>query len=209
MTVDADTPQEGIGLYRGVGETWLPEPAQERAPLADFDQGGPVPSIATQALSLQDAIDRIGVLVAASAPPDFVVSVVAGNTDASGNLYLPVYQIADGMEGAVRRLTVNAVNPATNTSYTAAAPYAAASAYMNLHGTDGFNSNDVMRGTLIDVSPLTAGGPLFPAVFEYDEHQAPREHGPKLFLLHVNGGPASTMVYCRYQVTIRRERGIV
>ena len=205
MTTNADEPQVGIGLYRGPGERWEGPPG-ERAPAAPFDGGAD--NSGQMWLSLRDSIERLGAFLARNSEPDEIAGIASGNTDASGNVWIPVYQVVAGMEVRVARITANALNPATGVPYTAASTFSAAAAYMHLHFADGNNSNDLARGTLFDFAPATAAGPIFPGLFEYGTLDTPFAPGPKWLMLHVNAGPVSTQVYARYQLKIRRQRGI-
>ena len=68
-TVNEDYGKAGVGIgqHRGPGERW-DGPPSEHAPVAPFNPFGE--PIAEQALGLQEAIDRLGAVIAAATPPD-------------------------------------------------------------------------------------------------------------------------------------------
>lgn len=171
---------------------------------------GPQISIPFDAWTKQlETIEKVGQALAQLRPRfDLVSNVASAATDGSGNAYLEIYSVAQGLEAQLHRMAVNAINPSTGVPYTAASTYSAASAYLHLHGAESANANAIGGGTLIDVWPGQAGGPIFPAIYTSNGNGAPFVRGPLRFVLHVVGGPANTNVYVRYQVSLRRQMGM-
>jgi hypothetical protein len=156
---------------------------------------------------MQETNDKLGQALAQLRPQfDLVSGAAQAETDAQGTAFIDVYEVAAGLEAQLHRLTVNAINPATGVPYTAASPFAANTAYLHLHGADATRSLGLW--TLIDTWPETVGGPILPVVGEANGSAAPLVRGPMQFVVHIVNGPASTMVYCRYQVSLRRQHGI-
>ena len=205
-TIDSSAPQEGVGLWRGPGENWQAPPG-ERAPEAAFDGNDPV---AAAVVSMQGAIDDLGRKLAAAFPYDGPTGVASGNTDASGNLWLPVYQIGAGLIFKAHRLVVEAAG------YTPASPYTNASAWLGFYsfGQDVLPGGtytgiaNTMQGALKEFAPATSGGQLLPALFTDNGAQASEVRGPNHLILLVVGGPASARVTVNYQGSLRPAHGI-
>lgn len=162
------------------------------------------------------AIEELGRLMGLQTRPDFVWVGASGQTDGSGNLVLPLYAPAAGMEARLHRLFLNAAVPATGARYTAASPFSAATAYLELHVADptGYDATEPSSALGIssqcDSAPTTANTPIFPGVFEYSWHQAPEATGPLGFVLYVVGSAtlASTTVQARLGISLQRMKGV-
>lgn len=162
------------------------------------------------------AVEELGRLMGLQTRPDFVWTGASGQTDGSGNLVLPLYAPAAGMEARLHRLFLNAAVPATGARYTAASPFSASNAYLELHVADptGYDATEPSSALGIssqcDSAPTTANTPIFPGVFEYSWHQAPEATGPNGFVLYVVGTAtlASTTVVARCGISLARMRGV-
>lgn len=199
--------REGIGLYRGPAEAIPDDLTPGQPPHPSEGRQGPPASIPLEGWErTKEAIDELGRTRALASRPDQVVDNASGNTDGSGNAILSVYQVAAGMEARLTRLTVNALVAATGLPYTAAAPYASAGAYLEIHDVE--NESQVGFSSLMDFAPPIAGGPIFPGLFTDELPQASMVRGPKMFVLKIVTGPVSTQVMCRYEITLSRAKGI-
>jgi hypothetical protein len=206
MSVDADTPQEGIGLWRGPGERWAGPPG-ERAPEGAFDGDGG--NIAAQFVALRESLENLGRAIASATEEDPPTGVASGNTDASGNLWLPIYACAAGQQFRLHRAVVEAQG-SSPTSPSSAGWYGFYASDSDIAPGGTFtNIGDVLQGSLKDFAPATAGGPTFPAVFTDNSMQAAEVRGPKHLILVVVGGPATKRITVNYQGSLRRARGIV
>jgi len=209
MSNRADEPQTGVGLYRGPGERW-PGPPSEHAPVAPFDAGMDETEVESF-LAVRKQIDELGRTLAQLVPPDSPAGIASGNTDASGNLFLIVYATAAGEQFRLTRAVAEAYG------YTPAVPYSNASAWVGLYATaqqiaPGGTFTGIanaLQGDMVAFGPPAAGGPILPFMYTAVESEAPEVRGPRLLVLVVAGGPASTRVTLHYQGTLRRERGIV
>jgi hypothetical protein len=206
--------QEGVGLYRGDGEMSPgPDvihddlrPGQPPAP-AEGQQGPPI-SIPYERWQEHTALlDKLGQTLALTTRPDLVVGLAAGNTDSSGNLLLPIYQVAAGMEGSIARLTGNAAVAATGAPYTPAAPYSNAEAYLLFHEVDDPNTIPG-QSSLVDFGPPAASGPIFPFLITDNSMQATLIRGPRWLVMRVVSGPLSSLVTVRYQIRLTRMKGV-
>lgn len=206
----SDEDRLGLGLYRGPAA--IPDNLHPGQP--------PQPSIGKEGPPLSQPIDwegalkninELGQAMAAASKFDFISNAVSGQTDGSGNLVLPIYQVAAGDEARLHRLTGNAINPSTNASYTPAATYTDAGAYVKLFEAEGASATtgDLGHTGLMDFGPPTMGGPLFPFNFEYSFEQAPFVRGPNWYVLRLVTGPVSATIYVRYQISKRRMRGVI
>lgn len=205
--------QEGVGIYRGDGGMGPgPDvirddlrPGQPPAP-AEGQQGPPI-SIPYEAWQRHLALlDEVGRTLALTTRPDIVVANASGNTDANGDLFLPIYQVAAGMEATVHRITGNALVAATGVAYTPANPYSNAAAYLLFHEVD--NPGQVGFSSLMDFGPPTASGPIFPFLITDNSMQAMLVRGPRWITMQVESGPASTQVMVRYQIRLTRMKGV-
>lgn len=205
----ADGHPTGIGLYRGVPDAIGGDALQPMGPPTPAT-GYPGPSIALpleQHAEIRESIDRIG-KIAAGQGFDIVAGNATEQTDSSGNVHVGIYQVAAGVEAKLHRLIVNARVPATGLHYNPITNFTDAAAYLELYSSD--QDKSVSGAGLLDFQP----GPgettpfLLPASFAYGHDQAPFVRGPSWYVLKVAGGPHSTSVVCRYQVALRRARGI-
>lgn len=197
----------GTGQWRGPAT--IPDRlAPGQPPPPSTGAQGPSISVPFEAWEKQnETIEKVGRALASLQPQfDLVQGAAQAESDGSGTCRLEVYSVAAGIEAQLHRLTVNAINPSTGVPYTAASPFSAATAYLHLHGADSANSTGLW--TLIDTWPSSVGGPILPVVGEANGSAAPFLVGPLKFVVHIANGPASTMVYCRYQVSLRRQHGI-
>lgn len=210
--------QEGVGLYRGDGNPGVgPETIRDNLrpglqPNPSEGAPGP-PANGTiegwpEHLAL---IERVAERMALTTRPDMVAATAIGNTDSSGNATgtaaspaIAIYRVAAGMEARMVRLTVNALVSATGVSYTPAVPFAADAAYIELFEVD--SALEMGDSGLIDYAPKVSKAQLFPISFDFNNAAFCR--GPKEFALRVAAGPASSMILCRYQIELRRVKGI-
>jgi hypothetical protein len=120
------------------------------------------------------------------------LAAVTSQTDASGNLDLPAYQVPLGFEATITRVNIEAGSG----NFTPAAPFAAANAWAALIRGLRFGT-----GSILDFAPASAGGPIFPGVWTDSATQAIRLRGGEWVTLHVVGTVtlATTPVYCRLQ----------
>jgi hypothetical protein len=140
---------------------------------------------------------------------EYVASTSTATTDGDGIAVMGVYQVAAGIEAWMPRLTMNALNPSTGAAYTPASSYSSSSAYAMLFSADAPIASGIGDGSLLDFAPLTANTRLFPWVFQAnDDESAPFVRGPSWFVLKFAGGPASTTLFARYQVKLRRMGGV-
>lgn len=206
---------EGIGLYRGpnaIPDNLSPgaSPSQNEVPVTGEE--GPSIAIAIEDWQKHLAmIDKVGEYLNATTRPDFIEAASSAQTDSSGNCFLGLYQVAQGMEARLHRLTVNALIPATGIPYTAAGTFAAANAYLEIHTADSPQTSSIGFQTLRDFAPPTAGGPIFPGLFTDNSNQSMLCRGPMWFVLKVVGTSAlaNTQVMARYQLSLSRARGVV
>lgn len=207
----SDEDRLGLGLYRGPAA--IPDnlhPGQPPQP--SIGHQGPAISPPIEWAESLKHINELGQAMAAASKFDFVANTVAVQTAADGSATIGIYQVAAGDEARLHRLTGNALNPSTGLSYTPAAVYTNAAAYVKLfeaEGNSGVTTGDLGHTGLMDFGPPTSGGPLFPFNFEWSFEQAPFVRGPNWYTLRLVSGPASTTVYCRYQISKRRMRGVV
>lgn len=201
----------GLGLYRGPQA--IPDDVAPGG-LVVPSEGHPGPPVSLPLESWQEwlrTIDRLGEQLALTTRPDFVAGTVVGNTDDSGNLILPVYQVAAGMEATLSRLTINAVNPSTGVPYTPGAPYTSTEAYVELHVVD--DPSNVGFTSLADFEPRFVTGVgvtpmIFPYLFADSQGQATFARGPMWFVLQCVTGVVSSVVMARYQLRLKRARGV-
>jgi hypothetical protein len=203
MTVNADVPQEGLGLWRGEGRRWEGPPS-ERAPARPFTAD----DIPEQFEKLRLSIEQLGRLLSAT-EPDAPSGVASGNTDASGMLFLPVYAVAAGMEFRLHRAVVEAQG-SSPTSPSSAGWYGFYGVGMDQApgGTVTATINDLLQGALLDFAPASAGGATFPAIFTDNSMQAAEVRGPQRLALVVVSGPATKRITVRYQGSLKRAHGI-
>lgn len=208
-----DDPRRGLGLYQGL-PTPIPDDLRPgMPPQPSTGQPGPDISVALPGEEFKeymDKVDQVGRTLS-QIGFDFIAANAMGQTDGSGNCVIVLYQVAAGDESRLHRLTMNAINPSTNASYTPASPYTNAStAYVKLFEAEGTSNitADLGHSGLLDFGPPTATGPVFPGNFEWTFEQAPFVRGPNAYILQVVAGPANASVYCRYQMSKRRMKGL-
>jgi len=208
MSNRADEPQTGTGLYRGPGETWPPQ-ASERVPQTEFDGGWDNSGEAF--LKMKDAIDQLGRAVAAATHPDGPTGTASGNTDASGNLYLPVYTVAAGEIFCLSRANVEAAGYNPGAVYTSAAAFAAFYATDSDIAPGGILTGvaAALQGSLLAFAPTVAAAQLFPWQYCSNDSYGCKVRGPSRLVLVVSGGPTTRLITVRYQGVLQRERGIV
>jgi hypothetical protein len=196
----------GLGLYRGPDA--IPqdlEPGQPPHP-SEGREGPPIAEpVAWEQTRL--AIDELGRAIA-SQGFDYVAGNATGQTDSDGIATVGLYQVAAGIEAQLHRLTGNALVAATGLPYTPAVPYSNAAAYFELFAAETPRSDALSNAGLLDFGPPAAGGAILPFLITDMSMQASFVRGPMWFVAYVKGGPASTSLTFRYQIALRRERGI-
>lgn len=198
---------EGVGLYRGQQPT-IPDnltPGQPPHP-SEGAQGPPI-SIPLEGYEhTMKLIDELGKRMSLETRPDFVKGTATGQTDGSGNAAISIYRVAAGMEARLHLLTVNANVAATGVPYTPAAPYQSDNAYLELFDAD--SALELGPSGLVDFLPTIAKVQLLPALFRYSFDQAPFVRGPQEFVLKLSTGPLSVPVTARYQISLKRMKGV-
>ncbi len=199
--------QEGVGLYRGQQPSVPDDLAPGQPPHPSEGYEGPPIQIPLQGYEkMVKLIDEVGVKLAMETRPDFVVGNASGQTDSDGNATIRIYQAAAGMEARIHRLTGNALVAATGVPYTPAVPYSNSAAYLTFHDVE--DEGGVGFTSLMDFGPPVAGGPIFPFLLTDNSMQAMIVRGPKMIVMQVHVGPASTQVEVRYQISLSRAKGI-
>lgn len=113
-----------------------------------------------------------------------------GQTDASGNVDIPLFVVPMGFEFVVTR--VNVESPA----FTPAVPYSAATAWIALILGDRFGV-----GAILDFlpNPPLASGPILPCLFTDGADQAGVLRGGEQVSIHLANGPVNSAIVCRLQ----------
>lgn len=121
-------------------------------------------------------------------------AAVTGQTNASGNLDLPIFYVPAGFECAVVRVNIE------DATHTPASPFSAATAWLALIRGDHFGP-----GSILDFGPATVGTTIIPSIFSTSENHAPILRGGEILSLHVVGSAtlANTPIFARAQMSMR------
>jgi len=108
-------------------------------------------------------------------------------TDGTGAAKWVVFESPQGFEFRIYRVNINAINPATGSPYTPAAPYTG--------GSFALYRGEVGLMSLIDFAPIAPGGNVFPQISTEGEDSAAVIRGERI-IAQVIGGPVSTQIGC-------------
>jgi hypothetical protein len=108
-----------------------------------------------------------------------VIEATSGETDANGNLDLRLFQVPQGHQFTVTRVTIEAAG------FTPAAPYGNAAAWIALIRGAIFAS-----GSILDFGPAASGGTILPSIFSSSDSHAPAINGGEILTLHLVGAVA-------------------
>lgn len=117
---------------------------------------------------------------------------IGGLSDASGNLVVRLYDVAQGFRLALNNVLVY---PSSPTTINPSAPYGAAGAFAFLAiGSAGGGTFAAQIATLypgmIAFAPTSAAGPFLPGQWTYGNHDAPKITGGQSLFLCINGAAA-------------------
>lgn len=118
-----------------------------------------------------------------------------GQTDASGNVKFTAFESPQGYITSIHRINLEAINPATGTSFTPAAPFTA--------GWVGIFRGDPGFGALLDFAPPNPGANVFPQISTDSDKQAAICRGEKI-IVQVNAGPALSAIRCTLIVRVNQ-----
>jgi hypothetical protein len=121
------------------------------------------------------------------------VFAITGQTNASGNVDIALYQVPMGFEAQFTRINIEAVG------FTPAVPYTNAAAWAAIYRGLAFGN-----GAILDFAPASPGGGIFPGVWTDSATQAIRLRGGEWLSFHLVGSAsvAATAIYCRGQCTL-------
>ena len=198
----------GIGTYPGPPEVPTDDLTPGQHPQPSEGYRGPSIAIPIEGWQkMHDTIEKLAHHMALNSRPDFVTQTATGNTDASGNAIIQIYQAAAGMEARLHRANINALNPSTGVAYNAGTPYESAGAFVDFYEGDTNDAIGISGQFGFLPNPPLSDGPIFPGQITASFEQAPFVRGPRIMLCHVSGGPASTAVFVRYQISLKRAKG--
>lgn len=120
----------------------------------------------------------------------WVIEATSGETDASGNLDLKVFQVPQGYHFTITRVNVEGAG------FTPASPFSAASAWIAL-----IRGALFAPGSILDFGPASSGGVILPSIFSTSDNHAPALNGGEILTLHVVGSAtlANIGIWCRCQ----------
>ena len=155
-------------------------PAYETPPEPDPHSAGPAMFNLVQ--ETRRALDVQSQLIIKAIPllnNRTVTERVAGQTDANGNLDIPLYRVPQGFQFYTQRITVE------DSTHTPGAPFSAAGAWLGIIVGDKFQP-----GSLKDMAPNpgNAGAtPLIPFIFSDGNEEQALFRGGEIISLHVVG----------------------
>jgi hypothetical protein len=175
------------------------DPTRPRGPGVHYQEGPPVPIPAEQWWAYIDDLGRhIESLAQAVRAPKRrlpVDAVAFGNTNSSGNVTFPVYQVGAGFYFHLERLTVEAATFDATSARTPAAPYSNASFWLGMFISP--NPLAVSQGGMFDFLPTTAGAQGLPDTADYEPAVTVRSQDYIVCDVHV--GPASQRISVHFQ----------
>lgn len=181
-----------VPITENTGTQAQREPSQERDVAEQVAYIGPSqprgPALVNELIGQMSPEERHATLIALWRETNVAkrklstIQQVSANTDGSGNLDLLIFQVPMGYELTVTRVNLEAINGSTGASFTPAAPFSAATAWLALYRGERFQF-----GSVLDFGPPSAGGTIFPSVFTDSDTQAIRLRGGEFLSLHVVG----------------------
>ena len=126
-------------------------------------------------------------------------------TDASGNVSVPVERVTAGYELHLKWLIV------TDDTHTFGSTYSAGTDWIGVYVCESEQSPEFTIDNLLDGGPTSAGGPILPIVFEYTHGAERVVRGPGILVVRIVGdsGIASKRISVRGQGELRRKQGVV
>lgn len=130
----------------------------------------------------------------------------ADNADGTtGNLVLQLFEVPAGTEAHLTQLTVDTPQSAT---INPTAPFASASAWSFIalappSSTDNDSSALALRQGMVGFAPTTAGGPILPGQWTFNDTDAPVGRGGMMFYYVLVGGSVAGLLNLTIKTTAR------
>lgn len=175
-----------------------------RGPKSLFEKIGERDQLAPHELAIAAAALRI--YDQSSKKERVVYAQVAGRTDAStGNIVLPMFTVPASWECAITSVFVDAP---LSTSITPSAPVASASCWAFVAAippTTGLTAAavDGLRGSAVTFAPTSAGGPIIPGQWTFNDSNAPIAYGGTQVTYLLHGGNLAALQAITVQVSFR------